>query len=429
MALFMPVFFGMAGLTTNLAVLANTNLLLLTIGLIAIASFGKFSGAFLGGRLSGMTSAKSLALGCGMNARGSTEIIVASIGLSMGVLDQSWFTTIVGMAMVTTMSMPPLLRWALGRLPITPEEVARLKREEIEERGFVPNIERLLVAVDASPSGLFVSRLVGLLAGARGIPTTVIHFDYEADGPHHEGARQAERTRTVVEQSAKSGKASEPADGFVEITNRVETPSDEAISAEAKKGYGLLFIGRELASEGETFHQQITSSAVEFAGPFAIAIARGAYRHETARARFKILVPVTGTTFSRHGAELAIALTRASQGSLTALHVTTGEQSRRSWRHRAEAAIASANGAEAIIRAIVRLGDPYGVEIKGKISSGTPSEAILRELATGNYNLLIMGVSPRPGNQLFFGAIPATLLDQAPCSVLFLANEQTVSDN
>jgi hypothetical protein len=29
-----------------------------------------------------------MALGCGMNARGSTEVIVASIGLSLGVLNQ-----------------------------------------------------------------------------------------------------------------------------------------------------------------------------------------------------------------------------------------------------------------------------------------------------------------------------------------------------
>ena len=125
-ALFMPVFFGLAGLTTNLAVLAHADLLLLTFGLIAIASLGKFSGAFLGGRLGGMTWAQSLALGCGMNARGSTEVIIATIGLSMGVLNQDLFTTIVAMAVVTTMSMPPMLRWALTRLPIRPEEAARL---------------------------------------------------------------------------------------------------------------------------------------------------------------------------------------------------------------------------------------------------------------------------------------------------------------
>jgi Kef-type K+ transport system membrane component KefB len=44
--LFMPVFFGLAGLTTDPTVLANTELILLTLGLIVIASLGKFSGAF-----------------------------------------------------------------------------------------------------------------------------------------------------------------------------------------------------------------------------------------------------------------------------------------------------------------------------------------------------------------------------------------------
>src|ERR1700732_3237402 len=231
-ALFMPVFFGLAGLTTNLAVLAHPDLLLLTCGLIAIASFGKFSGAFFGGRLGGMTWAESLALGCGMDARGSTEGLGATIGLSMGVLNQDLFTTIVTMAVVTTMSMPPMLRWALGRLPMRPEEAARLEREEFEARGLVSNIEPLLVAVDARPSGQFASRLVGLLAGARRIPTTVIHFDYETAGSLREGARQAERTKAVVKESAEAGDEASPAEPTadpVEITTRVEKPSEEAI--------------------------------------------------------------------------------------------------------------------------------------------------------------------------------------------------------
>jgi Kef-type K+ transport system membrane component KefB/nucleotide-binding universal stress UspA family protein len=426
-ALFMPVFFGLAGLTTNLAVLANPDLLLLTLGLIVIASLGKFSGAFLGGRLGGMTWAQSLALGCGMNARGSTEVIIATIGLSMGVLNQDLFTTIVAMAIVTTMSMPPMLRWALARLPISPEEAARLEREEFEAKGFVSNIERLLVAVDASPSGQFTSRLVGLLAGARRIATTVIHFDYETPGSFREGARQAERTKAVVKQSAEDGddtRREELAGDPVEIATRVEQPGEEAIGAEAKKGYGLLFIGREPASEGDTFHEQITKSAVEFAGPFAIAIARGIDRQETLGAPLKILVPVTGTSVSRQGAELAIALARASQGSVTALHVASGQRRPRSWQRHLGAALAPASSADAIIREIVRLGDHYGVAVRGAVRSvQTPQEAILRELEVGGHNLLAMGVSPRPGDQLFFGQVPAELLERAECSVLFVASE------
>jgi Kef-type K+ transport system membrane component KefB/nucleotide-binding universal stress UspA family protein len=429
-ALFMPVFFGLAGLTTDLTVLARRDLLALTLGLIAIASLGKFAGAFLGGRLGGMTWAESLALGCGMNARGSTEVIVATIGLSMGVLDQSLFTTIVAMAVVTTMSMPPLLRWALARVPLSPEEASRLEREEVEARGFVSNIERLLVAVDASPSGWLASRLVGLLAGARHVPTTVIHFDYEDDGSAGEGARQAMRTEAAVKRSAEAGEPADPREQRrdpADITTRIEEPDEAAIAAEAKKGYGLLLIGREPASEGASFHDQIARSAAAFDGPFAIAIARGGHRGQAGHGRLNILVPVTGTQVSRRGAELAIALAQASRGTLTALHVG-GLPRARSWQRQIGAALAPASSAEAIVREVVRLGDHYGVEVKGAVRSiGGPAEAVLRQLKLGNHNLLVLGVSPRPGDQLFFGPVPAELLERAECSVLFVSGEPPVA--
>ena len=54
-ALFMPVFFGLAGLSTNLAVLADPSMLALSVGLIVIASVGKFSGAFVGGAIGGLS--------------------------------------------------------------------------------------------------------------------------------------------------------------------------------------------------------------------------------------------------------------------------------------------------------------------------------------------------------------------------------------
>jgi K+:H+ antiporter len=430
-ALFMPIFFGLAGLSTNLAVLANTDLIFFTLGLIAIASFGKFSGAFLGGRLGGMDWAEALALGCGMNARGSTEVIVATIGLSMGVLNQDLFTAIVAMAVVTTMSTPPLLRWTLSRLPLTSEEAERLKLEEFEATGFVPKIERMLVAVDASPSGQFASRLAGLLAGARRMATTVIHFDYESAGSLGDRASQAERTITVVKENAGEGVEAgspEPGRAPAAITTRVEKLDEETIAAEAKKGYGFLIIGREPASEGDIFHEQITRSAAEFGGPFGIAIARGVDRQETVGPRLNVLVPVTGTPVSRHGAEFAIALAQAARGLVTALHVAAGPRPPRSWQRQVGASLAPISSADAIIREIVRLGDPYGVDVKGAVRSrDTVQEAILRQLKSGDHNLLVMGVSPRPGAQLSFGQVPANLLEQAECSVLFVVSELPTS--
>jgi Kef-type K+ transport system membrane component KefB/nucleotide-binding universal stress UspA family protein len=430
-ALFMPVFFGLAGLSINLRVLDDRDLIFLTMGLITIASVGKFAGAFLGGRIGGMTWAESLALGCGMNARGSTEIIVASIGLSMSVLNQALFTAVVAMAVVTTMSMPPMLRWALERLAITPEERARLQREEFETKGFVSNIERLLVAVDASPSGKFASRLIGLLAGARRIPTTVLHLDEATPGSSPERARQVEQTEAVVKESAAAAHEAAPAEERsirAEITTSVRKPSEEPIGEEARKGYGLLVIGREPASEDDAFHRQIVRSAAEFDGPFAIAVARGADREEKPGVGLKILVPVSGTAVSRRAAELAITLAQASGALVTALHVVDDQKRHHSRRRQVGAAIAPTSGADAIIREIVRIGDHYGVEVRGVVRrSRRPQEAIIHQLKAAGHNMLAMGVSPRPGGQLFFGQVPAELLERAECSLLLVASEPPLS--
>jgi hypothetical protein len=83
---------------------------------------------------------------------------------------------IVTMAVVTTLAMPPMLRWALSRLPVHEEERTRLAREAFEAKGFITNVERLLVAVDNSPNGKLALHLAGLIAGSRGITTTILHL-------------------------------------------------------------------------------------------------------------------------------------------------------------------------------------------------------------------------------------------------------------
>jgi nucleotide-binding universal stress UspA family protein len=426
----------MAGLSANLLALTSMNLLLLTIGLIIIASIGKFSGAVLGGRLGGLTLAESLAVGSGMNARGSTEVIIASFGLSMGALSQNLFTSIVTMAVVTTMVMPPMLRWSVARLPVRPEEKECLEREDLEERGFVSHLERLLVAVDSSGSGRLASRLVGLLAGVRQIPTTVLQFDYATAEALPGSEVQADRTETVLTEAAESGSEAADAPGKPhppDITMHVaeSEATEDAIREEAEKGYGLMFIGREPASEGNRFTAQITRTAVSFDGPIVITIARGAHADENHNGPLNILVPVTGTPISRQGAELAVALAQGTRGSVTALHVAgASSRERPKWGVRLGAVLAPDSSADATIQDIVELGKAYGVDVKGIIRSRRTAEnAIIREIRDGGYDLLVMGVSPRPGEQLFFGEVPADLLERSPCSLVFVASEPAASSH
>jgi K+:H+ antiporter len=428
-ALFMPVFFGLAGLNADLRVLENPSLLLLSLGLIAIASIGKFSGAFLGGAFSGLTWRESLALGWGMNARGSTEVIVASLGLSMGALNQNLFTMIVAMAVVTTMAMPPMLRWALAGLPLRPEEKVRIEREEFEARGFVANIERLLVAVDESENGRFASRLAGLLAGSRRIPSTVLQLEPHRAASEREG--QPIEVESVVKDTAaaaqiESAKADVARTG-VDVTTRVkEELTERVIAEEARKGYGFLIIGVDAtASDGE-FDEKIGHIAAAFKGPFAIILARGQHRTEpTGDSHLDILVPVTGTAHSRRSLEVALALARAGLGSVTILHVA---RRRHPYRSRGLRRLHAAwrgldHNEQAILQDAVRLGDQFGVPVRTAVRARVDAEsAILGQLSAGKHDLIVMGVSPRPGATLFFGDAAAAVLERSETSVLFVAS-------
>jgi Kef-type K+ transport system membrane component KefB len=78
---------------------------------LAIAT--KWAGAWFGSRSMGKGSASIVA--AGMIPRGEVGIIIASIGISMGVLTDSLFAMIVFMALATTIIAPFLVRWAVKR--------------------------------------------------------------------------------------------------------------------------------------------------------------------------------------------------------------------------------------------------------------------------------------------------------------------------
>jgi Kef-type K+ transport system membrane component KefB/nucleotide-binding universal stress UspA family protein len=419
-AFFMPVFFGTAGLSADLTILKDPSLLFLTLGLIAIASFGKFGGAFLGGKLAGLTFRESFALGTGMNARGSTEVIVATIGLSMGALSQNLFTMIVTMAVATTMVMPPTLRWALSRLPMRKDEKQRLEREEMEEKGFVSKMERLLLTVDESNNAKLATRIVGSIAGAGAMPTTVMHIknDKKTGKGAVEAAKQkAEDVGKTVQEFAerveRTQKPEEKSDTTLDVTTIVETAAkSKAVAEEAEKGYSLMIIGLEkTVSRRNEFHEDITKLAAGFEGPLAVVDARDKLLEHPLGAQLNMLVPVNGTEYSRRAAEVAIAIARASHAPLTALYVAPRGR-KRSRRYE-----------EAILKDISKLAETYDTDVRTAVRANVAAEeAILKELSRKPYNLVVIGTGRRPGEKLFFGDTAAALLEKSERSLLFVAS-------
>jgi len=465
-AFFAPVFFGIAGLTADLTILADPKIALFTAGLVLVASIGKFTGAFIGAELGGLTRREGFALACGMNARGSTEVIIATVGLSMGALNQDLFTMIVAMAVLTTTAMPPTLRWALGRIPMRKEEKQRLEREELEERGFVPNLERLLIAVDDSPNGKFASRVAGMLAGTRGMPATVLHIpdpskiestmpdnedkvsaapkgqdkkaDEKKEGSKPENGKKngkakkkagqeeekAEEVGEAVQQAAaqttSKQKKEEKVDARVEVTTIVhEQPSPALIAEEAEKGYDIFIIGLEQTSrQSKEFDPGVTNLAKGFDGPLVISAVRGDLLKKP-EDKFSILIPVNGTEPSRRAAEIAITLARATNAQVTVLYVAVRPDTRRGARR----GIRTRRHEEAILKDIVAIADGYNMSIRtAVVAERAAEEAVLREVERRKHNLVVMGVSRRPGEKLFFGDTAAALLEKSERSLLFVAS-------
>jgi nucleotide-binding universal stress UspA family protein len=101
-------------------------------------------------------------------------------------------------------------------------------------------------------------------------------------------------------------------------------------------------------------------------------------------------------------------VTRAANG---------GKRGRSTSRQRA-----SRRNERGVLADIAALGERYGVKLRTKTRANmAPDEAILSE-AKHNYDLVVLGVSRRPGDALFFGNTATAVLDRSKVSNLFVAS-------
>jgi Kef-type K+ transport system membrane component KefB len=105
----LPVFFVVSGLSVNLSTVGLSGLVELCL-ILLVAVVGKFGGAFAGASLAGVHGRRAGVLATLMNTRGLTELVILSVGLQLHILDQSLYSLMVVMAVVTTMMAGPLLR-------------------------------------------------------------------------------------------------------------------------------------------------------------------------------------------------------------------------------------------------------------------------------------------------------------------------------
>jgi Kef-type K+ transport system membrane component KefB/nucleotide-binding universal stress UspA family protein len=410
MAFFSPVFFAVAGLGMDLRTLMDPTLLLFTGAVIVVASVGKFSGALAGGRLGGLSLRESLALATGLNARGSTEVIIATIGLTLGALSNELYTMIVAMAVVTTMAMPPTLRWMMARVPVGEEEARRLEKEEAEQYQALPKMERALVYVDDSPNGRLAARLAGLFAARQQILTTVLE-----DKPP--GARSPEQTASSEFLAEAANAAAETDARGEQLVLERPVASEGALQREIERGYDIAFVGinRPVDDKSQNFEKRLQKLLEDFDGPVAVAV-NGAGAAGPADVPLDILLPTAGSHDARLAAEIAVALADASKGTVAALHVFDPQ---------ADTALLRGRGRRfgmSVLVDVHRAGKLAGVAVRGLTATNSrPELEIRRAVRGGRFDLVVLGTSLRQGETKFLGPRTAALLRVLRTPVLLIA--------
>lgn len=434
-----PIFFAFVGIRVDLWSLTGW---VLPLVVIAVAVFGKVAGSYIGGRLGGLSNWESLAVGFGMNARGGMGLIVALLGLSLGLLTAEMYSTIVLVAVVTSFMAPVLLRWAMPRLPMSDEE--RLRADVGQRRVLVPpGGLRVLVPTAGGANAMTAIEFAAPLIQHANGRLTALYVD--------EGAPRSKLTG-VLTGRGESLAGTNLAEHFNRAAAVVNGGGDHftvrqvraedvaaAVVEEAWRDYDLLLLG---AARERMLDDPLALQIVRTA-PVPVVIVRGREpdlpwssddvaepRPATAGLRpfRRLLVPVDGSIFSRYAAELAFAYAGASGAKVRILHVLS-----KAWltegsipvtdRRDHEARRAHIEQAERDIRQeLAPLAAAYGTTFGIRVlSSGAPREIIIGESRSGDYDLLVLGTETKLlGQPFFIGQGTAEIAERAGCTTAIM---------
>ncbi len=393
-----PLFFAYSGLRADLSALRDPLVPALVLG---IACFGKLAGCGLGGLLGGLKPREALAVAIGMNARGEMGILVALIGLSLGVLTPQMYTIIIMVAVVTSLITPPLLSWAIGAVGERPSETERIERDRLLARIQLPREgAKLLVLTGGGPHGELAAHMAAALGNHHDASVTL--FRAITPGQPSRGAEidaQFARLKSIAELAGARN---------VIVRSTAADSVAEAIASEMDRGYDAIFAGASQLAGYDNLGGEVLRDIVESARA-PVVIVRGAAGAVPFR---RLLAPTTGAAFSRLGATFAMQYARAFESHVTAIHVRENLPLLRGIAGPAD------EGRE-FVDEISRLGQQLGVRVEPRLGDGRrPEDVILKTVARDEIDLLVMGVLFRSSDQrLFFGPKVRDILRAVSCAV------------
>lgn len=197
-----PIFFVTAGFQVSLDVFQSS--LTMLIAVTVVATVGKIVGTALFYLPSGYGWREGVTVGAGMNGRGAVEIIIAQIGLELGIITPEIFSVLVFMAIFTTATVPIFLKWTTEWL----DRRGELVRSTDDRRG--------VMILGAAPTARLLARHL-----AERVPVTLIDIN------QHNCEMAREEGLTAIQGSALDEDILQDADAETTRSFLALTPNPE----------------------------------------------------------------------------------------------------------------------------------------------------------------------------------------------------------
>lgn len=416
-AFFAPIFFAFSGLRVDIGLLDTGEVIIWTAGVIVVAVIAKIMGTFAGGFFGGMRGREALALGSGLSALGAMGIVVAIVGLNLGVVSETGYTVMVLAAILTSVVSPQLLKLVVRGWEIPSDEAQRLEAEKLKETSEILGSKRILIPTRGGANSRFAAHLIaGVFPEAE---VTVLAVDLAKPG--------------FWRRMFKTGE-DEPADTADVVAELPEARTERraardpaaAIAAESALGYDLLVMGATETGEG-TFNTVIDRVLARSATP-SIVVRFPAGREVAEGLPDRILVPVAASQSTRAAEEFAYSVAKAANGRAFALHVVNRPEGQGVLLE-GPSVDESLRAGQELVREAAEFGDRLGVHVDTGVRVAPNAEEEIVEFAnSGTFDLLVLGASARSlTNRPFYGHRVSYMLDHCdlPVVVVGLPSSRT----
>ncbi len=410
--IFAPIFFASAGLKVNIIDLFKPELMLIGAGIITVAILSKFIGAYIGARFFAKTDHwTALSFGAGLNARGAIQIIVATIGLSFGILSEEIYSLIIITAVFTSLMAPVMLRWTLSHVKPEAQETKRLQKEELLKGNILARVHRVLLPVrrrelsQASPSKLIEARILERLGRKSKLSVTLLTIADE---------KEKEESQKFLNSLAEFFTKFPVNKKISENKNILESILDEV-----RKDYDLLLVGAtERQRNSDMIFNPIVDNLVRLAPCLSIVVQSSNVSEDWSPRR--ILVPTNGSLASKRAAEVAFGISFHEDDEVHILNVIESRDSFSSLDVDGSLKERRLTFAHRIVDELKKLGESLNINTFTEVEIGEdPDKVILKMSKENNFDLIILGTDIRPGSdKLYLGPRVERILNNCTCPVL-----------